>query len=86
VGHHSHNPQPWTLKEKTGQRKLCAYSIGNMGVWFRAKAVNYGLLLKIDMKTKSEQEWEWLGYEFKSIHIQPSKEQVLVVEKEFTTE
>lgn len=70
VGHHSHNPQPITAQvDRTGIRRLCAYSLGNLsfGMAYRhvpgLSALTWGAVARITVGPLKSQPDRWAAGE-----------------------
>lgn len=57
VGHHSHWPQPVTVHETEGRRRLVAYSLGNFTFGLRLAKYLHGAVVVVEVGTRADGRW-----------------------------
>ena len=57
IGHHSHCPGPVAAYPVEGRERWIAYSLGNLAVFFDARAVRWGMVLKLVLGPGEDGTW-----------------------------
>jgi hypothetical protein len=64
IGHHSHNPQPVSFIPFGNDNKLIAYSLGDFCDGKEFEMHNYGIVIKIEIGTDDNGNWQVGKYEW----------------------
>jgi len=69
VGHHSHWPQPVTLHETEGRRRVVAYSLGNFTFGLRLAKHQRGTVLVVRLGPGADGRWTAGGIQWQQVAI-----------------